>query len=113
MKNKSQFLRGCARTLVLQLLSERPMYGYELAVALARRSEGIFELGQGTLYPLLYSLQADGVIRASREEQSADGRRRQYYALTPAGRRRLEADLVTWRDIVRGVGLVLGSGNAG
>ncbi|HEY2587249.1 MAG TPA: helix-turn-helix transcriptional regulator [Tepidisphaeraceae bacterium] len=108
MENKAQFLRGCARTLVLRLLSERPMYGYELAAALGRRSEGVFALGQGTLYPLLYSLEGKGLIRASRET-SADGRRRRYYALTPAGRAGLEADLVTWQDIARGMRLVLGS----
>lgn len=84
MENKAQFLKGCARTLVLQLLLERPMYGYELASELDRRSSGIFALGQGTLYPLLYSLETKGQIRVTREELSVDqGRKRRYYALTP------------------------------
>lgn len=113
MENKSQFLKGCARTLVLRLLSERPMYGYELAAELDRRSSGIFALGQGTLYPLLYSLEAKGLIRVAREEISSDqGRRRRYYAPTAAGRAELETNLTTWREIARGMRLVLGAAHA-
>lgn len=84
------------------------MYGYELAAELQRRSAGIFALGQGTLYPLLYSLLAKGFIRVSREEISPDqGRLRRYYALTPAGRAELRASVNTWREIARGMQLVL------
>jgi PadR family transcriptional regulator PadR len=113
MESKSQFLKGCARTLVLQLLAERPMYGYELAADLDRRSGGIFALGQGTLYPLLYSLETKGQIRVAREESSADqGRKRRYYTLTPKGRAELEANVVTWKEIVRGMRLVLENSHA-
>ena len=113
MENKSQFLKGCARTLVLQLLAERPMYGYELAAELDRRSEGIFALGQGTLYPLLYSLETKGQIRVTREESSPDqGRKWRYYAPTSKGRAELEANVVTWREIARGMRLVLESSHA-
>jgi DNA-binding PadR family transcriptional regulator len=113
MENKSQFLKGCARTLVLQLLAQRPMYGYELAAELDRRSSGIFALGQGTLYPLLYSLETQGLIRVTREEISADqGRKRRYYAPTAKGRTELEGNLVTWKEIVRGMRLVLDSASA-
>ena len=109
MESKSQFLKGCARTLVLQLLSERSMYGYELAAALAQRSEGIFSLGQGTLYPLLYSLESKRLIEVAREEEApGSGRRRRYYRVTRAGRAELETGLATWQDIARGMRLVLG-----
>jgi PadR family transcriptional regulator PadR len=110
--NRAQFLKGCARTLVLRLLSQRPMYGYEIATALDRRSDGIFALGQGTLYPLLYSLQQKGLIRVSREETSPDqGRLRRYYSLTPAGRAELASSVSTWNEIARGMNLVLGGSN--
>ncbi len=113
MENRSQFLKGCARTLVLQLLAERPMYGYELAAELQRRSQGIFALGQGTLYPLLYSLEAKGLIHVSREEHSPDeGRLRRYYALTKPGREELKVNLVTWREIARGMKMVLDNAHA-
>ena len=108
MANKSEFLKGCARTLVLQLVSQRPMYGYELAAELARRSDGIFALGQGTLYPLLYSLEQKGLIRVAREEEApGSGRRRRYYQLTSAGRAELEDGLSTWQEIARGMRLAL------
>jgi PadR family transcriptional regulator PadR len=113
MENRAQFLKGVARTLVLGLLRERPMYGYEIATALAARSEGVFALGQGTLYPLLYSLEGKGLIRVSREEEAPGaGRRRCYYRLTPAGKAELEANLLTWGQIARGMKLVLGGGAA-
>jgi PadR family transcriptional regulator PadR len=113
MENKAQFLKGCTRTLVLQLLAERPMYGYELAAELDRRSNGVFALGQGTLYPLLYSLEAKGQIRVSREEASPQqGRTRRYYAVTAKGRAELEANVVTWREIARGMRLVLEGSHA-
>jgi DNA-binding PadR family transcriptional regulator len=113
MENKAQFLKGCARTLVLQLLAERAMYGYELAAELDRRSAGIFALGQGTLYPLLYSLEAKGQIRVAREEVSEDqGRKRRYYALTARGRTELEANVITWKEVARGMRLVLENSHA-
>ena len=97
----------------MQLLAQRPMYGYELAAELDRRSSGIFALGRGTLYPLLYSLETKGLIRVSREETSPDqGRKRRYYALTARGRAELEANVVTWREIARGMRLVLDSAHA-
>ena len=111
--DRSQFLKGVARTLVLRLLSERAMYGYELAGALAQRSEGIFALGQGTLYPLLYSLESKGLIEVAREEQAPQtGRRRRYYRVTAAGRAELNSGLSTLRDIARGMRLVLGANYA-
>lgn len=110
MEGQTQFLKGCARTLVLQLLQERPMYGYELAAELQRRSAGIFALGQGTLYPLLYSLESKGQIRVAREELSPDAaRKRRYYALTASGKAELEAGVSTWKQIARGMRLVLES----
>jgi PadR family transcriptional regulator PadR len=113
VESKTQFIKGCARTLVLQLLAERPMYGYELAVELQNRSKGIFDLGQGTLYPLLYSLEGKGFIRVWREEFSSDqGRLRRYYALTPPGQKELKSNLLTWSEIARGMRLVLGESHA-
>jgi DNA-binding PadR family transcriptional regulator len=89
------------------------MYGYELASELNRRSSGVFSLGQGTLYPLLYSLEAKGLIRVAREETTSDqGRRRRYYTVTAAGRAELESNLFTWQEIARGMKRVLGAAHA-
>ena len=113
MKPKTQFLKGCTRALVLKVLSERPMYGYEMANILAKRSDGVFELGQGTLYPLLYSLEKKGLIRASSEvREQPTGRRRLYYELTVKGKKTLQEDVDIWTSIERGMTLVLGTRHA-
>ena len=84
------------------------MYGYEIAVALAKRSENIFALGQGTLYPLLYSLEKKGMIRVNKaRSDQISVRKRTYYELSPKGRAVFEEDIATWNDIVRGMQLVL------
>ena len=109
MNSRAQFLKGCTRTLVLKVLSERPMYGYEIASVLAERSKSIFELGQGTLYPLLYSLERKNLIRVSRQGHNENGgRKRLYYELTPKGRNVLQEDVATWVNIEQGMKLVLG-----
>lgn len=108
MKSRAQYRKGCARTLVLKIISERPMYGYEIATMLAQRSENIFSLGQGTLYPLLYSLEKKGLICVCKKvKDKRDGRKRLYYKLTRKGKCSLEEDLATWSDIVKGMTLVL------
>ena len=107
MRSRTQFLKGCTRTLVLTVLSERPMYGYEMANILAERSDGVFELGHGTLYPLLDSLEKKGLICASSEvRDQRTGRRRLYYELTAKGKRTLQEDVETWTSIERGMTLV-------
>ncbi len=113
MKSRAQFRKGCARTLVLKILSERPMYGYEMATLLAQRSENIFSLGQGTLYPLLYSLEKKGLICVCKTVKDQNsGRKRLYYELTQTGKQSLIEGLATWSEIVKGMTLVLRSSYA-
>ncbi|BBM85470.1 PadR family transcriptional regulator [Candidatus Uabimicrobium amorphum] len=109
MKSKSQFLKGCIRTSVLQLLSEKPMYGYQIATELAKRSEDIFSLGQGTLYPMLYSLEKKNLIKTSHTEFLDNGRKRLYYTITESGFEMLEENKLTWFEVVRAMQLVLGT----
>ena len=68
---------------VLKLLEEREMYGYELVEALRRKTAGVLEMGESTLYPLLYNLEAKTLIRGVWRSES--GRRRKYYSLTKKG----------------------------
>jgi PadR family transcriptional regulator, regulatory protein PadR len=79
-----EWMRGAAPLAVLTILAARPMYGYELVEALELDSGGIFELGQSTVYPLLYNLEARGLLR-SVERMAPSGRRRKYYKPTAAG----------------------------
>ena len=96
---QKEWMRGAGPLAVLKLLEQRDMYGYELAEALERQSDGVLAMGHSTLYPLLYNLESKGLIRSLRPS-SANGRTRKYYRLTAAGRRKLESRHREWRSLV-------------
>ena len=99
MKIERELMRGAGPVAVLKLLQDRPMYGYELVEQLARTTGDVLAMGQSTLYPLLYNLEAKGLIEP--EWQTADsGRDRKYYALTDKGAKRLATDTAQWRALV-------------
>ncbi len=92
-------MRGAGPLAVLKLLDAREMYGYELAEALERESEGVLALGHSTLYPLLYNLESKGLI-THRATRVASGRSRKYYGVTEAGRAWLGENEVQWAELV-------------
>lgn len=100
MKVERELMRGAGPVAVLKLLEKSEMYGYELAQALSERSDGALVMGQSTLYPLLYNLEAKGLITA-RWEASTSARRRKYYRITDDGKRRLADDTAQWRSIAQ------------
>lgn len=95
MRIETELMRGAGPVAVLKLLERRAMYGYELVEALAQRTEGVLDMGQSTLYPLLYNLEAKGLIVGEWLEAES-GRRRKYYRLTGKGRSRLAHDTKQW-----------------
>lgn len=80
---------GSAAVLVLKLLEERDMYGYEMIETLARRSDHTFDLKAGTLYPILHGLEREGALTSCERRADTD-RTRKYYHLTEKGKRLLE-----------------------
>jgi PadR family transcriptional regulator PadR len=98
MKIERELMRGAGPIAVLQLLSAGEKYGYELVDALARNSNGILAMGQSTLYPMLYNLEAKGLIRSRLDQTGA--RTRRYYRLTAKGERKLAADAKQWQALV-------------
>jgi PadR family transcriptional regulator, regulatory protein PadR len=92
-------MRGAGPLAVLSLLKSREMYGYELVESLAARSQGVLDMGQATLYPMLYNLEAKGLVEAT-WETAESGRERKYYRLTGAGRKKLQADEQQWKGLV-------------
>jgi PadR family transcriptional regulator PadR len=76
------------------------MYGYELVEALARQSEGVLAMGQSTLYPLLYNLEAKGLIQSD-WRNTPSGRQRRYYQLTAKGKARLAEQTRQWQAVAR------------
>ena len=97
------WMRGAGPLAVLKLLDQRDMYGYELAEALDRQSEGVLAMGHSTLYPLLYNLESKALI-AQRPARSAGGRTRKYYGVTPAGREWLSRHQQEWAGLVEAMG---------
>ena len=96
-----ELMRGAGPAALLALLERRgEMYGYELVAALSSGSSGALDMGQATLYPMLYNLEAKGLLRAT-WRQTPNGRRRKYYALTAKGRRRLAVHRLQWRSVTR------------
>ena len=107
MKFESQLLKGIAPVVVLEILSRRAMYGYELSQAIEQRSAEILTLGKGTLYPLLYNLEAKKLVKA-RWETSDAGRKRRYYAITGKGQRQLARQKAELVELTKGINAVLG-----
>ena len=108
MKFERELLKGVAPVVVLEILSRGEMYGYELSEAVASRSGDILTLGRGTLYPLLYNLEAKGLVVAN-ERKSKNGRKRRYYSITSKGLDQLESSKEQWQSFRKGVDLVFGS----
>ena len=101
-------LSGSTAMLLLKLLEEQDMYGYQMIETLARRSDHTFDLKAGTLYPLLHTLEQQGWV-VSRDGE-AGGRVRRYYAITSSGRAALETQRAQWDAYAAGVRGVLEGG---
>ena len=100
MKLERELMRGAGPTAVLKLLSSHEKYGYELVEELSRQTDGVLAMGQSTLYPLLYNLEAKKLV-ASRQEVAENGRSRRYYRLTRKGKRQLAHDTRQWQALVQ------------
>lgn len=96
---------GSMTMLILKLLSEKDMYGYEMIDTLRRKSENVFELKAGTLYPLLHGLEEKGMVTVY--EQETLGKVRKYYSITKSGRKQLEEKKTEWNTYQNAVSSVL------
>jgi transcriptional regulator len=101
-----EVLQGTLDMLVLRAVQLEPMHGWGIAERLDNWSEHILQLGQGTLYPALYRLERQGLIR-SEWRTTENNRRARYYSLTAAGRRHLSRELASWQRLSRAINLVL------
>jgi transcriptional regulator len=104
--DKGELLQGTLDMLVLKALQLEPMHGWGITERIEQWSERVLQLGQGTLYPALYRLERQGLIR-SEWKVTANNRRARYYAMTRAGRRQLGDELAQWHRMSRAINLVL------
>ena len=109
-KGNPSFLNGLPELLVLELLSRRERYGYELVRAIQQESKEAFNFGEGCIYPYLHYLEEAKCIASRRA--TAEGRSRLYYRLTPKGRKRLAELSKEWNRVAQGVAIVLGGAHA-
>ena len=91
--------------MVLAALRPGPAHGYALVRDLATQSDGVFELGEGTVYPSLHRLERDGLIESTWTKH--DGRRRRVYQLTRTGEAVLAERHRDWRSFARGMNALL------
>ena len=96
------------RLLVLALLAGEDMYGYQMILELARRSDSTFEMKEGTLYPVLHGLEREGLVEAYQQE-APTGRVRKYYHLTRRGASFLKSEAKSWQTYSDAVNAVLRS----
>src|SRR3954469_23179846 len=102
---KADALRGHLDALVLATLRGGPAHGYAVIEELKHRSEGAFDLAEGTVYPVLHRLEADGLLASS--WSTASGRRRRVYRRTRRGRAALAKRRGEWQQFARAVEAVL------
>lgn len=107
MKVDKSLVSGSTMLLILSLLKDGDMYGYEMVTELERRSEGCFQLKEGTLYPLLHNMEKMKYLK-SYIKPAPNGKDRKYYCLTEAGRAQLEYKEEEWYYFSGKVNKVLG-----
>ena len=101
-----QLKKGVLEMLVLEIICQAPTYGYELMGKLKARSCEMFTLKEGTLYPILHSLEKDKLV-TSREMETPGGRTRRYYHITALGLKALEEKEAEWRVYSKAVTAIL------
>lgn len=105
------FMNGVPELLILQVLKDREMYGYELVEEIRRRSGEVVSIGEGVVYPVLHGLERSGSLASRR--QTVNGRSRVYYTLTPQGMTRLEGLSDSWTRLAEAIrGMIGGPAHA-
>lgn len=103
---RADILQGTLDLLILRTLVEGPLHGYDVARRIQQRSQDLLVVEEGSLYPALYRMEERGWI-AAEWGKSDTNRRAKFYALTRAGRKRLEAETASWERVSRAIRLVL------
>ena len=102
MGTKTDRLHGNLELLILHGLAHEPMHGWAIMERLRVVSRDVFQVGQGSVYPALRRLEAEGWIKAE-WKVSDEGRRARYYRLTRSGRRQLARERASWDEFVAAV----------
>jgi len=106
MAQRLELMKGSADSLLLHLLGQQAMYGYQIVKELEKRSQGYFKLREGTLYPALHRLERAGLI-LGKWQKLPSGRQRRYYYITNKGQRVLAEKMSQWQDYLTAMNLII------
>lgn len=106
MAQRPELMKGSSESLLLCLVGQQPMYGYQIIKELERRSQGYFKFKEGTLYPALHRLEKTGLV-VGKWQMLPSGRQRRYYHITDKGRRALAEKMSQWRDFLVAMNLII------
>jgi len=112
MEYIQQLIKGVTEPLLLYLINEIPMYGYQIIKELEKRTTGYFKLRGGTIYPALQRLEGKGLVK-SRWHQITERQRRRYYEITDKGRQFLTEKLADWKDFSTAVSMLMRTDTSG
>ena len=98
MITSKQLVAASAKPLILTILNRRESYGYDIIQKVTELSGGKLEWSDGMLYPVLYKMEKDSLVK-TRWEMSDNGRHRKYYSLTEKGKKELEAEKKEWVSV--------------
>ncbi len=106
MAQRRELMKGSSDPLLLCLIGQQPMYGYQIIKELERRSQGYFKFKEGTLYPALHRLEKTGII-LGKWQMLPSGRQRRYYYITDKGHRLLVVKRSQWQDFLTAMNLII------
>lgn len=106
MKVSKELLKGSTTMLILEMLKSDNMYGYQMIKKLSEKSENVFELKEGTLYPILHTLEEENLITSYWDESTA--KKRKYYAITEKGIKQLQERKEEWKIFSTSINRVIG-----
>ena len=107
MSLSKELIKGSSAMLVLGVLDTEPMYGYGIIKELERRSENVFSMKEGTLYPILHSLEQEKLVESYWEETES-ARKRKYYRITDKGRSELQKHREEFEEYAVAVRKIMG-----
>lgn len=106
-KYERQMKKGVLDMLVLRLLKSEAKYGYQIIQEMKEKSEEIFLLKDGTLYPILYRLEDDKLVVSKWSEAEGKQVPRKYYEITEAGKKALDEIETVWKRISDGISKIM------
>ena len=105
------FMNGVPELLILRLLQQQEMYGYEIVQAIRSRTDTVIAVGEGVVYPVLHGLEREGALKSRRK--TVNGRSRIYYSVTRVGSRRLADLSEAWTNLAAAIQKMLAGGQHG